>query len=138
MRNIFQFDADITFLALCLWREARGEVLPLARIAVAWVVMTRVKLGGWWGADVMSVLFHPEQFSSLTAEKDPQLATWPRSGDLVWEECLTIAEQVYFGGTANPVIGATHYYDVSIPAPAWAETGQFLKQIGRLRFYHAA
>ena len=36
---------------------------------------------------------------------------------------------------ADPSLGATHYFAVSIPAPAWAATGEFTTQVGNHRFY---
>lgn len=134
---MLQSDADIVFLALALWREARNQ-MPLCRLAIGYVVMTRVRLGGWFGSNVTEVLFKPEQFSSLTAKDDPQLRTWPESGDPTWADCLWDAEQAYTGRVSNPCPNATHYYDTSIPEPEWAKSGTFIKQIGKVRFYHAA
>lgn len=127
--------ADITFLALTVWREARGESAEV-RAGVAHAIMNRVKHPAWWGDDVMSVIFKKWQFSSLTDPNDKQLTTWPRSTDAVWTECLVIADRVFRGTLGNPVPGADSYYDVSIPPPYWATDETFVAQLGRVRFYN--
>lgn len=123
--------ADITFLALTLWREARGESIE-CREAIASVIMTRAASPGWWGKDVMGVVTCPWQFSSLTDPKDRQLTTWPKSDDKQWLECLVIAEHAIALGFES---AGDHYYDNSIKAPKWANHEKFVKQIGRVKFY---
>ncbi len=128
---------NIFMMALTVWREARGQSVE-ARTAVAFVLKDRAAEGGWWardGDDILSVAATKRQFSSLTAPDDPQLTTWPRDDEPVWIECLGLAQQVEYGVIANPAPGADSYYDVSIPAPRWASTGTFLRQIGNIRFY---
>lgn len=83
----------------------------------------------------MEVLFKKWQYSSLTDPKDPQLTTWPKD-DTVWGHCLYVADGVLNGVFSNPVPGADSYFDLSIPAPAWATPEMFVKQIGKLRFYN--
>ncbi len=134
MKENLQLYADRTFLALALYREARGESHE-CKIAVACSIMNRVGRPSWWGKDVMSVLFKKWQYSSLTASKDPQLTTWPQSNDPVWQECLTIADQIFHGELTDPVPGADSYYDISIPPPNWTKTARFVAQIGRIKFY---
>lgn len=128
----------LVFMALCVWREARSESED-CRIAVAHVIKTRADNPGWWGDDVLSVVTAPFQFSSMTDPKDPQLTTWPSGGSwnlLSWQSCLLISAEVLQGTTENPVPGATHYHDTSIGQPrAWGKNVEFLRQIGRLRFY---
>jgi len=134
MTDLKQQQADKTFFALCLWREARGESDEV-KTAVAYVVMNRALHPAWWGYDIMSVLFRPMQFSSLTDPKDRQLINYPMSSDNSWIKCLEIAEDVYNGNAINPIGSANHYYDISIPAPKWAEESKFIVQLGRIRFY---
>jgi hypothetical protein len=123
-------------MGLLAYREARG-CTNLAILAVLFVVMTRVKLGGWWGSDVIAVITHPDQFSSMTVKGDPGLRVWPVSGDPVWKRCMSLAESAFTGTIGNPVPGADSYYDTSIPPPNWATAPEtrFLEQIENLRFY---
>jgi spore germination cell wall hydrolase CwlJ-like protein len=134
MMENYQALADKAFLALCVWREARGESLA-AQTGVAYVIMNRVKKPSWWGHDVMSVLFKKWQFSSLTDPGDKQLTRWPDSSDESWQRCLEVACNVIERNFPNTVRGADHYYDISIRPPKWADPLKFVAQVGRLRFY---
>jgi hypothetical protein len=124
------------FMALTLWREARGEPFE-ARVAVAGTVMNRVDRPSWWGRDVISVLRKKWQYSSLTDPKDRQLTKWPEATDAIMEECLFIAHHVIgrTGSINGPLRGADSYFDISIPAPYWTKGARFCGQIGRLKFY---
>lgn len=130
-----QKNADKTFLALTVWREARGESAQV-QAGIAHVILNRVRRPSWWGHDIMSVLFKKWQFSSLTDPRDRQLTTWPASNDPSWQQCLKISCGVVDGQIKNPVPGADSYYDISIPAPNWATSKTFVAQIGRVRFYN--
>ena len=135
MINELQGKADVTFLALVLWREARGEDKE-TQAGIAHVVLNRVKRPSWWGSDVMDVIFKKWQFSSLTDPKDKQLTTWPKARDKSWAQCLLLADDALAGTLKNPVPGADSYYDVSIPAPKWATKENFVSQIGKVRFFN--
>lgn len=130
-----QKSADIAFLALTIWREARGESVHV-RAAIAHVVLNRVRRPSWWGRDIMSVIFKKWQFSSLTDPNDRQLTTWPTSIDSSWHQCLQIAADAVDRKLPNPVPGADSYYDISIPAPKWATQETFVAQLGRVRFFN--
>lgn len=137
-KGIVMFDlqaaADVVFLALCIWREARGEPHD-AKVAVACSVLNRVDRPSWWGTSITGVLFKKWQYSSLTDPKDRQLTTWP-ARDPAWAECLTVARDAIEGHVTNPVPGADSYYDTSIPPPKWATPQTFVGQVGRLMFYN--
>ena len=133
-RKPLQDHSEITFMALVIWREARGESTP-GKIAVAHSIMNRVRHPKWWGTTVMEVVFKKWQYSSMTDPKDRQLTTWPQN-DPLWRECLTVAHDVYYGKMDNPVPGADSYHDLSIPSPKWATPEMFVRQIGRLKFYN--
>jgi len=129
-----QQSVDLTFLALTLWREARGESEECLA-AIAGCILNRVSRPSWWGNDIMSVLFKKWQFSSLTDPKDGQLTTWPTTGEKSWVRCLKMARCAIQGVIQHPAPGADHYYDISIPPPKWADPKKFVRQIGRVRFY---
>ncbi|HBI15006.1 MAG TPA: hypothetical protein DDY20_05760 [Desulfobulbaceae bacterium] len=84
---------------------------------------------------MMSVVFKKWQFSSMTDPRDRQLTTWPATNDPSWRQCLSIACASIDGDLPNPVPGADHYYDISIPPPKWAAAARFVSQIGKVRFY---
>jgi N-acetylmuramoyl-L-alanine amidase len=127
--------AAITFLALTIWREARGESYD-GKVAVACSIMNRVDRPSWWGKDVLSVVFKKWQYSSLTDPKDPQLTKWPTMFDGAWSECLVIAMDAYERILVHPMPGADSYHDISIPTPYWAKQDMYCGQIGKLKFYN--
>ena len=129
--------AELTFLALAVWREARGESRN-GKAAVAHVILHRAAHPGWWGKDLLAVVFQPWQFSSLTDPHDPQLINWPKSDDASWIESLAVSAAAIEGTLKNPAPGADSYHDISIKPPYWAKQGTLVAEIGRLRFYTTA
>jgi N-acetylmuramoyl-L-alanine amidase len=130
-----QQDIDAVFLALAVWREARGES-DECKAGVAGCIMNRVERPGWWGKNVMDVLFKKWQFSSFTDPRDKQLTTWPKSDDQAWQACVSIAECAVSGILKHPAPGADSYFDISIDPPVWATADKFVRQIGRVKFYN--
>lgn len=130
---------NVTLLALCNWREARG-CSQNARVAQACSIRNRVKRPRWWGHDYPSVILAGMQYSSFNAG-DPNATKFPPSADQTWPECLAIADGVYHDTIADSVQGATHYYDQSLDnrQPKWALDGSsvFVMSIDRLRFWRA-
>src|SRR5574343_1617704 len=92
--------SDIVFLAVTIWREARGAS-DECRSGVGYSILNRVHRPSWWGSDIMSVVFKKWQYSSLTDPKDRQLTTWPASKDLSWWQCMEIADKVLAGMVVN-------------------------------------
>ena len=101
-------------LALCIYREARGEGTE-GQIAVACVIRNRVRRNM---TSYYSEIVKPWQFSSITAKGDPQLSVWPNILDTTWKQCQDIAAEVANGTVPDPTGGATLYYADSIPFPA--------------------
>lgn len=126
---------DLFYLALVVYREARGEP-DEAKLAVAWSVLNRVAKPSWWGSSVESVVTKKWQYSSMTDPHDPQLArAWPVSVDPMWGRCLTIASDAMDGTSTDPLPGADSYHDTSISPPSWTTGARKCGQIGRLVFY---
>ena len=126
---------DRFWLALAIWREARGESQE-CQIGVAFSILNRVEHPKWWGNTVLNVIVKKWQYSSFTDPKDPQLTTWPTSSDASWIQCKKVASDVTAGLVGNPVIGADSYHDISIKPPKWATPEMFVKQIGKIRFFN--
>lgn len=132
----------IVLFALCLWREARGE-LYTTKTGVAWTIRNRVKNPRWWGHDWIGVILMPWQFSSFN-HNDPNSSKFPMTTDPVWPECLEIASKVYsepptlYDNTA----GAVSYFDASLDGdpPKWATDGSQIKtvDIGKIHFFKLA
>lgn len=126
-------DADSFLLALCVWREARGEP-QLGWIAVAWVIKNRMIRRKQTAYKVITARL---QFSSMTAPKDPELGFWPMENDSIWISIQAECMGVMHGIIPDPTNGATSYYAsyISFP-PDWnmTELVQTAK-IGRHLFF---
>ena len=125
---------DTFYLALTIYREARGEPLA-AKIGVAWTVLNRVAHPTWWGNSIDAVVSKRYQYSSFTDPADKQLTKWPVLTDVAWQNCLQCAIECLNGTLADPTSGATHYYDDSITAPYWIAGAKYCGKLGRLNFY---
>lgn len=127
--------SNVVFLALTIWREARGESYT-CKLAVAFSIMDRVHKPCWWGNDLMSVVFKRFQFSSMTNAGDPNLVAWPQAADPAWNDAILTAIAAISGTPTNPAPQADSYFDISIAPPNWAKPEMFVIAIGRLRFYN--
>jgi len=131
---------DLQIIALCVWREARGEPVDGKR-GVAHVIANRVKHPGWWGRDWKSVVLKPFQFSSFN-KTDPNSNKWPVvEEDAIWTDCMSAASGAYLGLDDDLTEGAQFYHDSSIAFPAaWGPESQYVKtlKVGRLSFYRMA
>ena len=127
-------DAQTVILALCVWREARGEPRD-CKLAVAYSVLNRVARPAWWGKTVLGVLGKKWQYSSLAAPGDPQLILWPVESDSTWQECLDVADSALNNREPNPAPGADSYYDTSISAPDWTKGARFVGKFDRILFW---
>ncbi len=126
---------DVVIVALCIWREARGESLE-GKHGVASVIANRVASPRWWGKDWVEVVTKPWQFSAMTGKGDSNLIAWPLVRDPVWLDCLTVAELAVTGELPDNTGGAVYYHDITIQRPrAWGESIGLAKKIGRISFY---
>lgn len=128
------YSVNMTMLALTVWREARGENY-LAKLAVAYSILTRVAEPRWWGTDLLSVIGKPLQYSSMTHAGDPNLIQYPKSADPFWEDCVKAAVVALSKTVPNPAPEADSYFDTSIPPPVWAKEQDFIAAVGAFRFF---
>jgi spore germination cell wall hydrolase CwlJ-like protein len=126
---------EIAFMALTVWREARGQDDECIA-GVAHSILNRVFRPSWWGDDILAVIFKKWQYSSTTDPNDKQLTTWPEKKPRIsWNKCMRIVEGVLAGEIPNPAPGADSYFDDSISPPYWADRNKFVVKIGRIFFY---
>lgn len=122
-------------LALCIWREARGEN-PTAKLGVAWTVKNRCSMAPAQGfrRDVAGNILHPWAFSSFMAG-DPNAVKYPESSDPSWLESLTAARAI----DPDPTAGAVFYFSRPLTSPpaAWGAVEQSAV-IGGLTFCRIA
>ena len=117
-------------LALCVWREARGES-PRGKRLVAQVVENRVQ-DKRWPDTYPSVVTQPWQFSAFT-KTDPNATKFPSETDPAWPECVAAADAVI--ETAEPFTDANHYC-VSTLVPAWRDDTKIVNVDGHHTFFH--
>lgn len=119
-------------LALCLYREARGESRD-AKIGVKHVILNRLanpKPPYAHCDTIPKVILDPKQFSSFN-RLDPNSSFMPLGIEAVWLSCCEVVDT----DTQDPTGRATHYYSTNIPPPKWADPAKFTVQIGAFRFY---
>jgi len=124
---------DQDLLALCIWREARGEGL-LGKRGVGHVVLNRVNARSFFGQDVQSVILKPFAFSSFNPS-DPNADQWPTGIDPSWTDSTNAAEAVLSGQDTDLTSGALYYFSPPLTAPphAWGPVGVTLV-VGNLTF----
>lgn len=102
-------------LAICLWREARGEGIVGMR-AVGWVIRNRVmKLGQPW----FKVITSKNQFSSMSVLGDSQTIVWGDPSILPFQEVCQLAKLIYEGTDTDPTNGALYYYNPVTATSKW-------------------
>ena len=123
-------------LALCIWREARGESYE-AKLGVAWTIKNRCSQAPKEGfkPDIAGNILKPWAFSSFM-EGDPNSVKYPAETDPSWQFSMTAA----IDPAADPTNKAVFYYSLPLTAPpkAWGEVGKHIEHsatIGGLEFY---
>lgn len=120
-------------LALCIWREARGETLQGKRL-VASVIRNRVEDPKRWPNTYVGVITQPWQFSSFNAN-DPNSAKFPEDGTDAfgpWNECVAAATAVLESDV--PFTTANHYHTVNV-SPKWRDDTKIVAREGHHIFY---
>lgn len=114
---------DLDLLALCIWREARGEGM-LGKRGVAHVVANRVNANKFFGHDTRTVILKPYQFSSFNAS-DPNADKWPEETDPSWQDSQAAAKQVLSWNDPDLTAGALYYFSppLSRAPEAWGSVG---------------
>jgi spore germination cell wall hydrolase CwlJ-like protein len=106
---------DVHSLALCAWKEARGEHVDGCR-AVMHVIRNRVGAPGF-AHTLHDVIYGKNQFTSMSVPSDPEFNLEPSSGDGVFAECLAIAEGIE--GDPDLTNGARYYANVKNVTSGW-------------------
>ncbi len=131
---------DVNILARTIYGEARGEyrlcgLAPL--MAVANVVMNRVRLRTWFGATVGEVCQKPWQFSCWN-DNDPNAKVIANLYlcDAVFDVCMEVADKVTSGAWPDLTKGCEHYHRCDMKVlPPWARGVKPVVQIGSHVFY---
>jgi spore germination cell wall hydrolase CwlJ-like protein len=130
-------DAELDILAKTLFGEARGEGFG-GMVAVAHVVLNRVKLNGWMGKSIIGVCQKPWQFSCWNG--NDLNSVYLRGGKPIpsgeYMRAREAAVAAVEGHEPDPTAGATHYYAKSMKTPpAWVKGAKPTVTIGNHRFF---
>lgn len=116
-------------LALCVWREARGESKK-GKELVAQTILNRTK-DKRWPSTIVGVVTQRKQFSSFNAG-DPNALLFPTENDKAWKESVEAAEEIL--GYDTPITLANHYHTTGV-APKWADSTRIVDREGHHIFY---
>ena len=133
-------DEDIDILARTIFGEARGEWTGngvASFIAIANVVMNRVRGSDFFGKTIKEVCQKPWQFSCWN-RNDPNLVQIQNVTrdqpifNLCWEVASNVAHDLWLDVTK----GATHYYSVFLKQPpSWVRNMVCTAHIGNHIFF---
>lgn len=116
-------------LALCVWREARGEPM-LGKLLVAQVIENRVS-DSRWPDTYIGVITQPLQFSAFN-KNDPNVTAYPKEDDSTWPDCVAAADLVI--AAPSKLTTANHYHTKAV-SPPWAKTDRIVAREGSHVFY---
>jgi spore germination cell wall hydrolase CwlJ-like protein len=126
---------DRLLLALCCWREARGECFDV-QVGVARTVLNRVHAAPAQGfhRSIRENVLKPWAFSSFM-EGDPNSVKYPAAFDLSWKSCLAAVDSA-LTSDADITLGAVFYFSPPLTAPphVWGNVRHTV-DLGRLKFY---
>lgn len=126
-------EKELDLFVKTVWAEARGEGFN-GMLAVAEVIVNRVKSERSWGNSLTEVVHQRKQFSCWN-QRDPNRRKIERVSEkdkdyvLAKQACLQALK-----GT-NVTQGANHYHTTRV-RPRWAKGASLLTQIGKHKFYH--
>jgi spore germination cell wall hydrolase CwlJ-like protein len=114
------FDAaDVQAMALCIWKEARGEG-NVGMQAVAWVIRNRA--ADWYPGNpdpVHLVVFGKNQFTSMSVPSDPEFNLQPPEGDPQYAYCAGICPDILNNLMSDVTSGAHYYANLKYATSGW-------------------
>ena len=115
---MIQYDQDdLNSLALCAWKEARGEGNEGMQ-AVMHVIVNRTGTPGF-ASTVHNVIYGKNQFTSMSVPSDPEFNLQPVDDDPQYAYCQSICQGVLDGMDADPTLGAHYYGDLKYATSGW-------------------
>lgn len=110
---------DLDSIALCAWREARGEGEDGLR-AVMHVIVNRAI--AWYGNHSESAhiaVYSKNQFTSMSCPSDPNFIRQPAPVDELWQYCQRTAPAVANGFDEDLTKGALYYANLRDEHSGW-------------------
>jgi N-acetylmuramoyl-L-alanine amidase len=111
---------DIESMALCVWKEARGEG-DQGMQAVAWVIRNRANdwYRGSGGSPVHTVVYAKNQFTSMSVPDDPEFDLQPYPDDQEYAYCLSVCPAILSGQDTDITNGAHYYANLAEVTSGW-------------------
>jgi len=136
------FEQDLDTFSRTLYGEGRGEYTKpdgglAALIAIANVVMNRVKQKSWFGKTIRDVCLKPWQFSCWNKD-DPNypIILAVTKADPLFEICHQVATAVSDDRWPDLTKGSDHYFSSILQVhPKWAQNRLPNFRLGRHQFY---
>ena len=141
-----QYDEnDLHNMAVCIWKEARGEGM-LGMRAAAHVIKNRVGHPGF-AATIHDVIYGRNQFTSMSVPSDPEFNLIPPPGDVQFASCMLLCPLVLSESDIDLTDGAHYYENATTATSGWfgrviagpdglgTEGHQYTGQIGKQKFY---
>lgn len=108
---------DIDSMALCMWKEARGDGLFACR-AVGWVIFNRVGKPGF-GKTIHDVIYGKNQFSSMSIPGDAEFNLQPKEDDSIYLACCLMSQGILTGQDTDNTGGAQWYGNLKTATSGW-------------------
>lgn len=108
---------DVHSLALCAWREARGEGCAGMR-AVMHTIKNRVGFPGF-AHTIHDVIYGKNQFTSMSVPSDPEFNLNPDATDQLFLSALTMAVHILTEQDFDITNGAHYYCNLSTSTSGW-------------------
>jgi N-acetylmuramoyl-L-alanine amidase len=107
-----------------------------AGIAVANVIINRVKARSWYGDSIRDVCLKPNQFSCWNAgDPNREKVESVTTSDDDFLECLDVATRVLAGAFPDLIFGSRHYHTPGV-TPKWSRGNPPIIRIGGHLFFN--
>ena len=111
---------DVDSIALCAWKEARGDGEIACRLVMN-VIYNRTQHVGF-ARTIHDVIYGKNQFTSMSVPSDPEFNLEPQAGDAIYAACLIDAGPVLLGVMDDLTNGAVWYAnEEEVEAGGWYE-----------------
>ena len=138
-------DQDLHSMALCVWKEARGDG-SLGMRAVAHVIKNRVGFVGF-ARTLHDVIYGKNQFTSMSVPSDPEFNLIPPPGDGQFAYAMLMCQNVLAEDDPDLTSNAHYYENAKTATSGWFARviagpdglgmpgHHLLEQIGKQKFY---
>lgn len=116
-------------LALCIWREARGESYR-GKLLVGATIRNRVE-DKRWPNTYAGVITQRMQFSAFNLG-DPNALKFPGDGETAWAESVRAADEILAAATVPTT--ANHYHTTAV-TPVWSRADKVVEMEGSHVFF---